>query len=84
MDIGEAEQQSDGREYSSSNLYQAIDQNILKFPELATIDNHNTSKKFSYVFVADEAFALKAFLVRRYLGQFTSLYSTTDFFVLEG
>ena len=66
VDIGEAGQQSDGGVYSSSNLGQAIDQNILKFPEPATINNYSTTKKFRYVFVADEAFALKPFMLRPY------------------
>ena len=66
MDIGEAGRQSDGGVKSSSNLGQAIDQNILKFPEPATIDNCSTTKKFPYVFVADEAFALKPFMLRPY------------------
>ena len=38
----------------------------MKFPESAAIDNHNTTKKFPYVFVADEAFALKPFMLRPY------------------
>ena len=38
VDIGEAGRQSDGGVYSSSNLGQAIDQNILTFPEPATIN----------------------------------------------
>ena len=66
VDIGEAGRQSDGGVYSSSNLGQAIDQNILKFPEPATINNYSTTKKFPYVFVADEAFALKPFMPRPY------------------
>ena len=61
MDIGEAGWQSDGGVYSSSNLGQAINQNILKFPEPAIIDNYSTTKKFPHVFVAEEAFALKPF-----------------------
>ena len=66
MDIGDAGRQSDGGVYSSSNLGQAIDQIILKFSEPATIDNYNTAKKFPYVFVVDEAFALKPFTLRSY------------------
>ena len=66
VDIGGAGRQSDGGVYSSSNLGQAIDQNILKLPEAATINNYSTTKKFPYVFVADEAFALEAFMLRPY------------------
>ena len=63
MNIGEAGRQSYGGVYSSSKMGQAIDQNILKFPEPATINNYSTTKKFRYVFVADEAFALKPFML---------------------
>ena len=66
MDIGDAGRQSDGGVYSSSNLGQAINQIILKFSEPATIDNYNTTKKFPYFFVADEAFASKPFMLRSY------------------
>ena len=66
LDIGEAGRQSDGGVYSSSNLGQAIDQNILKFSKPATINNYSTTKKFPYVFVAGEAFALKPFMLRPY------------------
>ena len=66
VDIGEAGRQSDGDVCSSSNLGQAIDQIIFKFSEPATIDNHSTIKKLTYVFVADEAFTLKPFMLRPY------------------
>ena len=66
MDIGEVGRQSDDDVYSNSKLGQTIDQNILKFPEPAAIDNYDTTKKFPYVFVADEAFALKPFMLRPY------------------
>ena len=61
VDSGEAGWQSDVGVYSGSNLGQAINQNILKFPEPAIIDNYSTTKKFPHVFVAEEAFALKPF-----------------------
>ena len=66
VDIGEVGRQSDDDVYSNSKLGQTIDQNILKFPEPAAIDNYNTTKKFPYAFVADEAFALKPFMLRPY------------------
>ena len=66
VDSGEVGWQSDGDVYSNSKLGQIIDQNILKFPAPAAIDNYNTTKKFPYVFVADEAFALKPFMLRPY------------------
>ena len=66
VDSGEVGWQSDGDVYSNSKLGQTIDQNILKFPAPAAIDNYNATKKFPYVFVADEAFALKPFMLRPY------------------
>ena len=38
----------------------------MKFPETATTDNYSTTKKFPYVFVADEAFALHPFMLQTF------------------
>ena len=64
LDIGDADRQSDDGVYKNSNLGYAIDHNTLKIPLPATINN--SSKLYPYVFVADEAFQLKPFLLKSF------------------
>ena len=64
VDIDEAWWQSNSGIFSSSNLGQAIDQNIFKFPEPATTNNYVTTKKLPYLFVTDEALSLKPFMLQ--------------------
>ena len=42
-----------------SKLGYAIDKNQLEFPETVPITGYDQNKNFPYVFVADEAFALR-------------------------
>ena len=42
----------------------AIDRNLFNIPEPTLINEYSVSKKFPFVFVADEAFALKSFMLR--------------------
>ena len=62
VDIGQAGRQSDGGVYKNSNLGYAIDHNTLNIPPPAPVDNSN--KVYPYVFVADDAFQLKPFLLK--------------------
>ena len=64
IDIGEAGRQSDGSSYNNSKLGMAIDRNLLNIPELTTINEYSSIRKIPFVFVADEAFALKPFMLR--------------------
>jgi len=59
VDIGDAGRQSDGGVYNNSTLGNVIDNNKLDFPEESPINGYNQDIHFPYVFVADEAFALK-------------------------
>ena len=62
VDIGESGTNSDGSVLANSNLGLAMNDGLLKLPEPKTLPG--TSKKFPYVFVADEAFPLKPFMVK--------------------
>ena len=64
VDIGEAGRQSDGGVYANSNLGYGINNKLLNFPEPCKIKGSN--KTFPYVFVGDEAFALKDNLLKPY------------------
>ena len=64
IDIGHSGIQSDSSVYNNSKLGCAIDKNQLEFPETAPITGYDQNKKFPYVFVADEAFALKPHMMR--------------------
>ena len=51
--------------YSSSNLGKVIDKNLLRFPEPAMINTYSVTENI-LVFIADEAFALKSFMIQPY------------------
>ena len=65
-DIGETGRQSDVGIYNNSKLGMAMDRNLLNISEPATINERSVSKKFPFVFAADEAFALKTFMLRSF------------------
>ena len=67
VDIDEAGRQSDGGIYNNSKLGMAIDRNLLNIPEPTTINEYNVTEKFAFVFVPDETFALKPFMLRSFL-----------------
>ena len=64
-DIGEAGRQSSSGVYSSSNLGKVIDKNLLRFPEPAMINTYSVTENI-LVFIADEAFTLKSFMIQPY------------------
>ncbi|XP_014282671.1 uncharacterized protein [Halyomorpha halys] len=64
VDVGAYGQKSDGGTFASSNLFKAIEQNTLSIPRNAPLPN--TSTEVPFVFVADEAFPLKTYLMRPY------------------
>ena len=66
VDIGDAGRQSDGSVYSNSDLGYAIDENLLNFPAEDTING--SEEKFPYVILGDDAFGLKAYLLKPYPG----------------
>lgn len=64
VDVGEYGRQSDSGVYTSSNLGHAIDNNLLNIPTPRAIPGYHSNKMFPFTFVADEAFALKTFMMR--------------------
>ena len=67
VDVGDAGRQSDGSVYTNSHLGYAIDNNLLNTPNPDKIGNSN--EIFPYVFLADDAFGLKTYLMKPYPGQ---------------
>ena len=68
VDVGDAGRQSDGSVYNNSHLGYAIDNNILNLPNPTKIGNFDGT--FPYVFLADDAFGLKTYLMKPYPGQY--------------
>ena len=66
VSVGSAGRQSDGGVYNSSSICQAIDNNLLDFPPPQVLPNSHDSEKLPFVFVADEAFAMKTNMMRPY------------------
>ncbi|XP_057308122.1 uncharacterized protein LOC130646008 [Hydractinia symbiolongicarpus] len=64
VDIGDAGRQSDGGVFASSHLGHAMEENLLNIPKSRPL--RITSKKFPFVFVGDEAFPLKEYLLKPY------------------
>ena len=64
VDIGDSGRQSDGGIFSAIKLGYAMDDIILSLPEPRRLDG--SDKAFPYVFVGDEAFPLKPYLVKPY------------------
>ena len=67
VDVGDNGRQSDGGVYINSKLGYAIDNNLLSFPKPGTISNYG-EKLYPYVFVADDAFSLKPYMIKPYPG----------------
>ena len=67
VDVGDAGRQSDGSVYTNSHLGYAIDNNLLNIPNQEKIGN--SDEIFPYVFLADDAFGLKTYLMKPYCGQ---------------
>lgn len=63
LDIGDAGRQSDGGVYKNSKLGFAIDNNQINIPPPGQIRNAGT-KLYPYVFVADDAFMMKPFMLK--------------------
>ena len=66
VDIGDAGRQSDGGVYANSQLGYAIDNNLLNIPAPEPINGYDHEKIFPYVYVADDAFSLKTFMIKPY------------------
>ena len=62
VDIGDAGRQSDGGVYKNSHLGYAIDTNTVNRPVKGTLPSNG--KEYPYVFVADDAFQLKTFMLK--------------------
>lgn len=65
-DVGDNGRQSDGGVYSNSKLGYAIDHNLLNFPSADRIEGSGNDIKYPYVFVADDAFSMKSYMVKPY------------------
>ena len=72
FDIGDAGRQSDGSVYANSHLGYAIENNTLNIPASEEIVR-KSDIKFPYVFLADDAFGLKPYIMKPYAGQKISL-----------
>ena len=64
VDIGDAGRQSDGGVFGNSNMGYAMDQDLLKILKPRPLKG--TIKKFPFVFLGDEAFPLKDYLIKPY------------------
>ena len=63
--MGQVGQQSDGGVYKNSNMGYAIDQNLLNVPAPSN-DMSSDGKYYPYVFVADDAFQMKEYMLKPY------------------
>ena len=64
VDIGDSGRQSDGGVFAASVLGHALEEKVLNIPQ--PIPLRGTSKTFPFVFVGDEAFPLKEYLIKPY------------------
>lgn len=64
VDIGDYGRLSDGSVFASSNLGIAMENNMLNLPPERTLPG--TNKHFPYVFVGDDAFPLRTYMVKPY------------------
>lgn len=62
LDIGAEGRQSDGGVLRNSNLYKALEKNLIRIPPPDVIGNNGPV--LPYVIVADEAFPLKTYMMR--------------------
>ncbi len=73
VDVGDNGRQSDGGVYTNSTIGYAIDNNLLRIPPPDIIANAGTAKQYPYVFVADDAFSLKTYMIKPYPGNISEL-----------
>lgn len=64
VDIGAYGRTSDGGVYNNSSLAQCLEANALNIPQATTIPP--TNEQYPYVIVADDAFALKPYILKPY------------------
>ena len=64
VDIGDKGRQSDGGVFTASKLGYAMDNDLLSLLDARCLNS--SGKKYPYVFVGDEAFALKPHLIKPY------------------
>ena len=72
-DVGDNGRQSDGGVYTNSKIGYAIDNNLLQIPPPGIIANSGKTKEYPYVFVADDAFSLKTYMIKPYPGNITKI-----------
>ena len=65
VDIGEAGRQSDGGVFANGQIGYALNNDLLSLPPPRKI-SQKSNKDFPYVFVGDEAFPLKPYLIKPY------------------
>ena len=82
VDVGDNGRQSDGGVYTNSTIGYAIDKNLLYLPTPGTIKNSGSTLQYPYVFVADDAFSLKTYMLKPYTLVISQIYhrgsKTTD------
>lgn len=67
LDIGDTGRQSDGSVYNNSYLGYAIENNLLNLPDPEKITS-NCEMHLPYVFLGDDAFGLKTYMMKPYPG----------------
>ena len=74
VDVGDSGRQSDGGVYANSKLGYAIDNNLLGIPNADYIQDRGNNIKYPFVFVADDAFTLRTYMIKPYPS--TNLHQT--------
>ena len=64
VDVGDTGRQSDSSVYNNGNVGYAIENNLLGIPKDSKVRNSN--RVLPYVFVADDAFGLKRYMMKPY------------------
>ena len=74
VDVGDNGRQSDGGVYTNSTIGYVIDKiNLLDLPTPGIIENPGSTLQYPYVFVADDAFSLKTYMLKPYPGDISEL-----------
>ena len=73
LDVGDNGRQIDGGVYTNSTIGYATDKNLLDLPTPGIIENSGSTLQYPYVFVADDPFSLKTYMLKPYPGDISEL-----------
>lgn len=82
LDVGDAGRQSDVGVYKSSNLGYAINHNTINRPPTSSING--SVKEYPYVFVADDTFQLKPYMIKPFARLDSSTSKKYSIIVCQG